>query len=82
MGRVRVQYNNAKTELEKNERLIEVSYLLLKFQMGMPIEEEVTLTDKISDISSILLWQRKSTFNYVDRSRVCPSNDQSEASLG
>ena len=67
VGRVRVQYNNAKTELEKNERLIEISYLLLKFQMGMPIEEEIKLTDKISDITLDFALAEEETFDYVDR---------------
>ena len=67
VGRIRVQYNNAKTELERNERLVEVSYLLLKFQMGMPIEEEIQLADKIRDITLDFALAEENTFDYADR---------------
>ena len=67
VGRVRVQYNNAKTELEKNERLIEVSYLLLKFQMGMPIEQEIELAGEISDITLDFALAEEAGFDYEDR---------------
>ena len=67
VGRVRVQYNNAKTELENNERLTEVSYLLLKFQMGMPIEQDITLADKISEITFDFELAEEENFTYADR---------------
>ena len=50
VSRVKVQFNNANTQRESNERLVQISYLLLKFQMGMPIEADVQLADKIRDI--------------------------------
>ena len=67
VGRIRVQYNNANTQLENNKRLTEVSYLLLKFQMGMPIEQEIELADELSDITLDFALAEEEEFNYADR---------------
>ncbi len=50
VDRIRVQFNNVKTELDRIDRLSEVSLLLLKFQMGMPIDQDITLAETIQDI--------------------------------
>jgi outer membrane protein TolC len=49
--RLEVQRNNLKTETKNVERLQELSYHLLKFQMGKRISETITLTDKLADIN-------------------------------
>ena len=67
VGRIQVQFNNADTERKQNERLTEVSYLLLKFQMGMPIEQDISLADKISDIDFNFEQEAEATFSYADR---------------
>ena len=67
VGRVRVQYNNAQTELNNNKRLTEVSYLLLKFQMGMPIEQDIVLADKISEIDFSFETEQEEEFAYANR---------------
>lgn len=67
VDRIRVQFNNAKTERDKINRLAEVSYLLLKFQMGMPIEQEIQLADRISDIDMDLEISEEADFTYTDR---------------
>ncbi len=43
-----VQRNNITTEKDKIESLIALSNKLLKFQMGMPLEQEINLTDEIT----------------------------------
>jgi outer membrane protein len=50
--RLQVLKNNLETERENVTRLLVVNIDLLKFQMGMPIEESLELTDKINDIRS------------------------------
>lgn len=50
VDRIRVRYNNVKTEMNRINRLSEVSLLLLKYQMGMPIDEEIILSENIQDI--------------------------------
>jgi outer membrane protein TolC len=49
VDRLEVALNNLKTEKQKVANLIQLSHYLLKFQMGMPIEEAVSLTDRITE---------------------------------
>ncbi len=49
VDRLEVTQNNLKTEKQKVANLIQLSQYLLKFQMGMPLEETINLTDRISD---------------------------------
>jgi outer membrane protein TolC len=50
VNRLEVQRNNLLTERQKVQNLIELSYTLLKYQMGMPLTEPVKLTDTITDL--------------------------------
>jgi outer membrane protein TolC len=49
VDRLEVQLNNLRTERQKVTNLIELSYTLLKFQMGMPLTEPITLTDEVNE---------------------------------
>ncbi|HJP62494.1 MAG TPA: TolC family protein [Mucilaginibacter sp.] len=48
--RIQVQYNNLLTTRENTDRLLAINYQMLKFQMGMPIAEDINLTDKLEDV--------------------------------
>ena len=48
--RIQVQYNNLVTTRENTIRLLALNYQMLKFQMGMPVNEEINLIDKLEDI--------------------------------
>jgi outer membrane protein TolC len=48
--RLDVQANNLRTELENVNRLQELSYSLLKFQMGYPMEEPIKVTESLEKI--------------------------------
>jgi outer membrane protein TolC len=48
--RIQVQYNNLTTTRENTIRLLALNYQLLKFQMGMPVNNDLTLTDKLEDV--------------------------------
>jgi outer membrane protein len=48
--RLTVTYNNLLVEQEKIQRLLSLGLYLLKFQMGMNINANLTLTDKLQDI--------------------------------
>lgn len=48
--RLEVQYNNLITSRENTISLLALNSQLLKFQMGMPIENQIVLTDKLEDI--------------------------------
>ncbi len=67
VDRIAVQFNNAKTEKAKVDRTAEVSKLLLKFQIGMPIEQDLSLADQISDIDMNLTMEEEQNFAYSDR---------------
>ncbi|MBS0000885.1 MAG: TolC family protein, partial [Cyclobacteriaceae bacterium] len=51
LNRTQVEFNNISTQLDNSERLIEISINLLKFQMGLPIEQEVKITERLSDLN-------------------------------
>jgi len=48
--RIQVQYNNLVTTRENTIRLLVLNYQMLKFQMGMPVNEELGLADKLQDV--------------------------------
>lgn len=48
--RIQVQYNNLQTSKDNTVRLLILNYQMLKFQMGMPITEELSLSDKLEDV--------------------------------
>jgi outer membrane protein len=50
VDRIAVQYNNLVTSRENTMRLLALNYQLLKFQIGMPIENNLTLKDGLTDI--------------------------------
>nr|WP_041779408.1 TolC family protein [Belliella baltica] len=53
VSRVKVQLNNLQSEFDKVQAAEEISKQLLKVQMGMPIEMEISLNQEISDINSV-----------------------------
>ena len=50
VDRITFQYNSLITNKENTIRLLALNYELLKFQMGMPIDEDLTLKDKLDDV--------------------------------
>lgn len=50
VDRISVQYNNLVTTRENTIRSLALNYQVLKFQMGMPIENNLSLKDKLEDI--------------------------------
>jgi outer membrane protein len=50
VDRLNYQYNDLQTRRENVVRLLVLNYQLLKFQMGMPIAENLTLKDKLIDV--------------------------------
>jgi outer membrane protein len=51
VDRLAVQYNNLVTNRENVARAIDLYLQMLKFQMGMPIGYEITLTDKLENVN-------------------------------
>jgi outer membrane protein len=50
VDRLEVAYNNLITEKLKAENMMEVSRLLLQFQMNMPLEQNISLADDLNSI--------------------------------
>ncbi len=48
--RITVTYNNLLIEQDKIKRLLTVGTYLLKYQMGMDVNTDLTLTDKLEDV--------------------------------
>jgi len=53
LSRTQVEFNNIKAQLENQKRLVDYSKKLLKFQMGLPIDEEIEIADKPEDLKDI-----------------------------
>jgi outer membrane protein len=49
LDRAMLNYNNLVVEVQNTEKLLGLSYFLLKFQMGMDVNAPLKLTDKLSD---------------------------------
>lgn len=69
INRLEVQVNNLRTERQKVQNLIELSYSLLKYQMGLPLNEPITLKDNINDVNleSIMAVPMNEQVNYNSR---------------
>jgi outer membrane protein len=50
VDRLTVQYDNLVTNRENTIRSLALNYDMLKFQMGMPISQNIALTDKLENI--------------------------------
>jgi outer membrane protein TolC len=66
--RLDVQANNLRTELDNVNRLQELSYSLLKFQMGFPMEEPIKLSETLEKVElATFNLNAASDFNYSNR---------------
>jgi outer membrane protein TolC len=70
VNRIQVEFNNTKTQLSTAQRSLEQAYNLLKFQMGMPLSQDLQLSESIEDITFEALEHNLSDFNYRDRVEV------------
>ncbi len=50
VDRIRVNYNNVKVEKSKLSQLVDVGNKLLKFWMGMDLDQPIILTEKLEDM--------------------------------
>jgi outer membrane protein len=51
LNRTQVEFNNISTQVSKTERMIEISEDLLKFQIGLPMAQEIEITERLSDLN-------------------------------
>jgi outer membrane protein TolC len=53
LDRISLAYNNIETEKANADRLIVLAQNLLKFQMGLNVNDELVLTDKLEDVKVV-----------------------------
>lgn len=68
VDRLQVAYNNLLIENEKSVKLVELSGLLLKYQMGMPLTANLSLTQRIKDFEGQGFVADNNTVSYEERS--------------
>jgi outer membrane protein TolC len=78
VNRLEVQINNLQTERQKVQNLIELSYALLRFQMGMAANEPIKLTDDINvvDVDAVRAASESTGVNYESRIEFSLLNTQ------
>lgn len=68
VDRLEVAYNNLSVEKEKTEKLIGLSDIVLKFQMGYKIADPIVLTDKLDESAIMQLTaDTEQKINYESR---------------
>ena len=67
VDRIQVSYNNLKVERNRLRKLNDVSVKLLKFQMGLPLDAPLTLSDDLESVDLGVPVVSKSEFDYGDR---------------
>lgn len=67
ISRVKVQYNNIRTQRTNLLQFEEMSRYLLQFQMGMPVGTPMELTDNLENLETDLRSTPSAGFNYADR---------------
>ncbi len=78
VNRLEVQENNLLTERQKVQNLIDLSYTLLKYQMGMPLTETIKLADTIKeiDLEKLKMETVSAQVNYENRIEYALLNTQ------
>lgn len=67
LNRLKVEFNNIKTEKSNNKRAVEISEALLKYQMGMPVENKLEITDKLADLTFNVKEEIQQEYSYQRR---------------
>lgn len=67
VSRIQVQFNNIRVELINAQRLRVVNMAVLKFYMGMPINQQIELTDKLSED---IFKEQTNTDNFSPTDRI------------
>lgn len=67
LDRITVTYNNLVTEVNNIQRLLDLSLVLLKYQMGMDQAATLVLSDKLADVTFTPADPSKGRFDYSTR---------------
>lgn len=67
LQRIEVRKNNLDVEISKMESMVAINQALLKFQMGLPQQENISLTDEIEEVIDEVNTLEEVTTNYENR---------------
>ena len=67
VDRLQVSRNNLFVEQQKTARLLELSEGLLKFQMGLPQQEPIVLTEGLAEVQDEIMQSIPADFDYSNR---------------
>ncbi|MDJ1495910.1 TolC family protein [Cytophagaceae bacterium DM2B3-1] len=82
VDRIEVQTNNLKVQLQNIERLLNLTMNALKFQMNMPLNENIVLTEKLADLTNTTFTPVASeTVNYDQRIEYTLLQQQKQLNL-
>lgn len=66
VSRIELSYENVRTEYEKLDQFIDISYNLLKFQMNYPLSEEIELSEDLTILVDRLKIEAVDIFADID----------------
>lgn len=67
LDRITVAYNNLLTEVSNIQRLLDLSLVILKYQIGMDQSANLVLADKLADVAFTPAAASQGKFNYGNR---------------
>ncbi|WP_421765222.1 TolC family protein [Ekhidna sp.] len=67
VDRIRVNYNNLKVEYSRSKELKDISRKLLKFQMGMDLNQPINLSETLEEVNVEVPLVPTEAFNYNQR---------------
>jgi outer membrane protein len=67
LNRTKVEFNNLKTSLNNAQVALGISVSLLKFQMGMPIESNLEIAERLSDLKFNVKEELEMGYSYTGR---------------
>lgn len=70
VNRIQVEFNNTEAQRSRATRNLAHAYLLLKFQMGMPLSQDLELAESIEDVDFEVVDYNLAEFRYQDRVEI------------
>jgi len=67
LNRTKVEFNNLKTALNNAQMALDISVSLLKFQMGMPVENNLEIAEKLPDLKFNVKEELEMGYSYAGR---------------
>lgn len=66
VDRLQLSFDNLNTEIDRIDRMIELSKNVLKFQMNYPLEEELILSESLNDLADRALFEKVDVSEKID----------------